>query len=118
MTPIEVLYIESDPVLAQAIAEAFPDQAIAIVAARTPLAARREAKASNVDCVVIDAGPPDGFGVALAREIRGLTTLPIVVLVEPGENTDRLREIGIELCVEKPIAPLALADRLHTLLAG
>jgi DNA-binding response OmpR family regulator len=58
-------------------------------------AAIASTRGSRPDLVVLDLGLPGIDGLDVARELRGSSQVPIVMLTARGEETDRI--VGLEL---------------------
>ena len=76
------------------------------------------AERSGPDLVVLDLRLPDVPGEEVAREIRGFSTVPILMLTAKSEQDDRIRglEIGADDYVTKPFSPRELVLRVQAIL--
>lgn len=75
-------------------------------------------KKDSVDLLILDLGLPDENGLALARQIRARSTVPILVLTA-DESRDSLiaaLEIGVNDFATKPFDPHELRLRIKNLL--
>lgn len=88
------------------------DEAATLAAARLQCTARPPA------IVLLDLGLPDGDGIELVREIRGWSTLPILVLSARGEEADKVAALdaGADDYVTKPFGVPELLARLRVAL--
>lgn len=70
------------------------------------------------DLVVLDLGLPDLPGEEVLREIRGTSTLPVLVLTAKASADDRIRglELGADDYMTKPFSPRELVLRVQALL--
>ena len=70
------------------------------------------------DVVVLDLGLPDVPGEEVAREIRAVADIPIVMLTARSDERDRIAglELGADDYVTKPFSPRELALRVHAVL--
>ena len=66
-----------------------------VSAAESAAKARRLLEASGVDLVVLDIMMPGEDGLALCRQLRANTQLPMIMLTAMAEDTDRV--IGLEM---------------------
>src|SRR4051794_17056360 len=82
------------------------EQALDLVAVRPP------------DAAILDLVLPDGDGVAVCREIRRWSQMPIIVLSAVGEEDAKVRalEAGADDYVTKPFGPRELVARLQAAL--
>jgi two-component system, OmpR family, response regulator len=72
----------------------------------------------RIDLVVLDLMLPGEDGLALCRELRARTNLPVVMLTARGEDTDRIvgLEMGADDYVPKPFNPRELLARIRAVL--
>lgn len=70
------------------------------------------------DLVVLDLGLPDMQGAEVCRRIRGLSTVPIVVLSARGAEADKVDALdrGADDYVTKPFGPEELLARIRVAL--
>ena len=70
------------------------------------------------DVVVLDLGLPDVPGEEVAREIRAMTDVPIVILTARSDEQDRIAglELGADDYVTKPFSPRELTLRVRAVL--
>jgi DNA-binding response OmpR family regulator len=70
------------------------------------------------DLVVLDLGLPDVPGEAVARELRAMSAVPIVMLTAKAAEEDRIRglELGADDYVTKPFSPRELVLRVQAIL--
>ena len=70
------------------------------------------------DLVVLDLGLPDVPGETVAREVRSLSAVPIVMLTAKAAEEDRIRglELGADDYVTKPFSPRELVLRVQAVL--
>jgi DNA-binding response OmpR family regulator len=76
------------------------------------------AAAAAPDLVVLDLGLPDVPGETVARELRGMSLIPIVMLTARAAEEDRVRgfELGADDYVTKPFSPRELVLRVQAIL--
>jgi DNA-binding response OmpR family regulator len=70
------------------------------------------------DLVVLDLGLPDVPGTEVAREVRAVADIPIVMLTARSDEDDRIAglELGADDYVTKPFSPRELALRVRAVL--
>jgi DNA-binding response OmpR family regulator len=70
------------------------------------------------DLVVLDLGLPDVPGETVARELRGMSAVPILMLTAKATEEDRIRglELGADDYVTKPFSPRELVLRVQAIL--
>jgi DNA-binding response OmpR family regulator len=76
------------------------------------------ATASAPDLVVLDLGLPDVPGETVARELRAMSAVPILMLTAKAAEEDRIRglELGADDYVTKPFSPRELTLRVQAIL--
>lgn len=82
-------------------------------------AAMTEALAKeSVDLIVLDLRLPDGDGLALVRELRARSGIPVIILSGKGADIDRIvgLEVGADDYVAKPFNPRELLARIKAVL--
>lgn len=75
-------------------------------------------RAQGPDCVILDIGLPGKDGLAVAREIRAASAVPIIFLSARAEELDRILglELGADDYVVKPFSPRELVSRVKAVL--
>ena len=70
------------------------------------------------DLVVLDLGLPDVPGETVARELRTMSAIPILMLTAKAAEEDRVRglELGADDYVTKPFSPRELVLRVQAIL--
>ena len=70
------------------------------------------------DLVVLDLGLPDVPGEIVARELRAMSAIPILMLTAKAAEEDRVRglELGADDYVTKPFSPRELVLRVQAIL--
>ena len=70
------------------------------------------------DLVVLDLGLPDVPGETVARELRAMSAVPIMMLTAKAAEEDRIRglELGADDYVTKPFSPRELVLRVQAIL--
>jgi DNA-binding response OmpR family regulator len=70
------------------------------------------------DIVILDLGLPDVYGLAVLKEIRSFSDVPIVILTVKGEEQDKVAglERGADDYVVKPFNPGELLARVQAVL--
>ena len=72
----------------------------------------------NPDVVLLDLGLPDGDGLELAREIRGWSRVPIIVVSARGKEEDKIQalDVGADDYLTKPFGSGELLARIRVAL--
>jgi two-component system, OmpR family, response regulator len=73
---------------------------------------------SHPDLVVLDLMLPGDDGLAICRDLRGRSKVPIIMLTARGEETDRIvgLEMGADDYLAKPFNPRELLARIKSVL--
>src|SRR5262245_11203423 len=76
------------------------------------------ARSRHPDLIVLDLALPRLDGLAVAKELRKTSTVPIVMLTARVDETDRLAglEIGADDYITKPFSPRELVARVRAVL--
>jgi two-component system OmpR family response regulator len=72
----------------------------------------------RIDLIVLDLMLPGESGLALCREIRTTSHIPIIMLTAMGEETDRIvgLEMGADDYLPRPCSPRELLARIRSVL--
>jgi DNA-binding response OmpR family regulator len=76
------------------------------------------AASASPDLVVLDLGLPDIPGEAVARELRAVGSVPVLMLTAKSSEDDRIRglELGADDYVTKPFSPREVVLRVQAIL--
>ena len=79
---------------------------------------RRALEQSHVDLIVLDLMLPGEDGLALCRELRAHSQVPVLMLTALGEEVDRIvgLEVGADDYLAKPFSPRELVGRIKAIL--
>jgi len=79
---------------------------------------RRALEDHRIDLIVLDLMLPGEDGLALCRDLRAKSSLPVVMLTAMGEETDRIvgLEMGADDYIAKPFNPRELLARIKAVL--
>ncbi len=113
-----ILLVEDEDSITTPLAEALEREGFATRVARTAAEAIEAGKRERPDLVLLDLMLPDGSGFDVCRELRAVSSVPIIVLSARGEETDRGvgRELGADDYVVKPFSARELVARLRAVL--
>jgi DNA-binding response OmpR family regulator len=77
-----------------------------------------KAKSVRPDLIVLDIMMPEMDGLAVARELRKTSNVPIIILTARGDDVDRIvgLELGADDYVTKPFNPRELVARVKAVL--
>lgn len=113
-----ILLIEDDMRLGRMVQEYLTSNGFYVTHVVSAREGLRLGKASQFDLVVLDLMLPDGDGLDVCREIRGVSAVPIVMLTARGDETDRIvgLELGADDYLPKPFNPRELLARIRAVL--
>lgn len=113
-----VLVVEDDPAIRDVLRTVLEAQRFRVVLAETATRAAIDAKAQRPDVVLVDLGLPDRDGQAVIREIRGHSSVPIIVLSARTAEAEKIAalEHGADDYVTKPFSTGELLARVRAAL--
>jgi two-component system OmpR family response regulator len=113
-----VLVVDDDHDIRELLDKFLTRQGLRVVTARDGRDMRRALAAERIDLVVLDLMLPGEDGLALCRELRGKSRIPIIILTAVDEPTERVigLEIGADDYVTKPFEPRELVARIRAVL--
>ena len=118
MTTPTILIVDDEPRIAAIAGDYLRHAGFAVVAAETGTAGLERMRADRPALVVLDLRLPDMDGIEVARAIRQVSNVPIVMLTARAEESDRLLglDAGADDYVVKPFSPRELVARVRAVL--
>ena len=109
---VKILLVEDDPSIAQSLVEGLQSSGFTVNHVSTGAAALA---APAVDVVLLDIGLPDIDGFDVCRQMRKVSTVPIILLTARSEELDRVvgLELGADDYVTKPFGFRELVARIR-----
>ncbi len=113
-----MLVVDDEPQIVRGLTIILKDAGYAVEAAGTAAGALARLAARPPDVLVLDLVLPDGEGVAVCREVRRWSRLPILVLSAVGDEREKVRALdaGADDYVTKPFGTEELLARLRAVL--
>lgn len=113
-----IFIIEDDPVLLDELARLLELQGFATATCSSFESAAREVIDSNPACAVLDLKLPGADGLAICRDIRQETQVPIIMLTSSASEFDEVMALGLGAndYVTKPYRPAVLLARIQSVL--
>lgn len=113
-----ILVVDDDPELRELLRGYLGGNGYAVDVAEDGAAMRSKMAAAAPDLVILDLMLPGEDGLALCRELRAGSSLPILMLTARGEDTDRIvgLEMGADDYLPKPFNPRELLARIRSIL--
>ena len=118
MTPTRILFVEDERSIYEPFGQALSRNGFEPLVARTCREARDLAERAEPDLVLLDLGLPDGDGRDLARDLRRISDVPIIMLTARGTETDKVvgLELGADDYVVKPFSSREVISRIRAVL--
>lgn len=88
-----------------------------VLTASNGLEGLEQVKAQEPDLVVLDVLMPKMDGLAMLKELRSFSALPVIILTAKGADTDRIRglQLGADDYLPKPFNPDELVARIEAI---
>ena len=117
-TAPHVLVVDDDPTIRDLVCDYLGRNELRVTAVAGGAAMRSVLAADVVDLLVLDLRLPGEDGMALARQLRDESAIPIVMLTGRAEEADRVMglELGADDYLVKPFSPRELLARIRTIL--
>ena len=116
--PIHILVVEDDAALRAVLREGLEAEGFQVLEARDKGALLRSLETKPVDLITLDLTLGQEDGLELARRIRAMRNVPIVMITGRGAPTDRLAglEHGADDYISKPFHIREVVLRIHNIL--
>ncbi len=113
-----ILVVDDEPQILRALRTTLRGAGYEVDTADTAATALAAAVARPPDAVILDLVLPDGTGTDVARELRGWTDVPVIVLSAVGEEAQKIAALdaGADDYVTKPFGVEELLARLRAVL--
>ena len=110
--------VDDDAGIRDLLREYFEQHGYRVTAVADGRGLRAALKSARPDVVILDLMLPGEDGLALCRDLRARSNVPIVMLTARGEETDRIvgLEMGADDYVPKPFHPRELLARVRSIL--
>jgi DNA-binding response OmpR family regulator len=113
-----VLALDDDPDVRALLTEFLPTYDLRATAVATGAEMLRMLEREPIDVVLLDLRLPGEDGMALARRVREISAVPIIILSGRSDEADRVMalELAADDYVTKPFSPRELVARIRALL--
>jgi len=113
-----VLVVEDDEFVLELLSVCLKDKGYNVDTACTGSEMEQKFNVDKTDLVLLDLGLPDADGLDLARKIRSVSNIPIIVLTARKGRDDRLTALGVgaDDYLVKPCDPEELVLRVNNVL--
>lgn len=114
----KILLIDDDEKLGELLGTFFERFDLNLLVANEPVAGLTMLDRENPDLVILDVMLPGQDGFEVCRNIRKVSSVPVIMLTARGEVTDRIvgLEIGADDYMPKPFEPRELVARIQNVL--
>jgi DNA-binding response OmpR family regulator len=114
----KILLIDDDEKLGELLGTFFERFDLNLLVANEPVAGLAMLDRENPDLVILDVMLPGQDGFEVCRNIRKVSSVPVIMLTARGEVTDRIvgLEIGADDYMPKPFEPRELVARIQNVL--
>ena len=111
----KILLLEDDVTLGNGIRMALRNPDLQITLCRTLAQARNAVKQTGFDLLILDVNLPDGSGMDLLQEVRGISMVPIILLTANDMEMDIVTglESGADDYITKPFSLAVLRARVN-----
>ncbi len=116
--PDHILVVDDDAEIRDLLREYLQKEGYRVTAVPDGKGLRTAVETSRPDAVILDLMLPGEDGLALCRELRARSQVPIIMLTARGDETDRIvgLELGADDYVPKPFNPRELLARIKSVL--
>lgn len=117
--PERILIVDDDPRIRQMVTRYFEDEGFVVTGAADGTSMRRALLDHTVDLILLDLVLPNSEdGLALAREVRATSDVPIVMLTGRDDVVDRIigLEVGADDYIPKPFHLREVLARVRSIL--
>jgi two-component system OmpR family response regulator len=113
-----LLIVDDDPELRALLQSYLGEQGFEVVAVEDGAAMRTALGRGTFDLLILDLMLPGDDGLALCRELRAHSRIPILMLTARGDELDRIigLEMGADDYLPKPFHPRELLARIRSVL--
>src|SRR5450631_4298356 len=113
-----ILVVDDDAELRQLLHEYFGERGYCVLLASDGSEMWQQIEKNRVDLVILDLMLPGEDGLALCRNLRTNSGIPILMLTASGDEMDRIigLEMGADDYIHKPFIPRELLARIKNIL--
>ncbi|WP_129775939.1 response regulator [Peristeroidobacter soli] len=113
-----ILLVEDDPRLSELVRTYLQGNGFRVIVEHRGELVVGHLQQDRPDLIILDLGLPGRDGFSVCKEIRSLSSLPILILTARNNDIDHVvgLELGADDYVAKPVEPRVLVARIHALL--
>ncbi len=118
MNRYRILIVEDDADLREGLSFSFSGDGHDVTETDTKRDGLREIMKGHYDIVLLDCNLPDGTGFELCKEVRGYSSIPIIMLTARDTEMDEIKalELGVNDYLSKPFSLGVLKARMKRIL--
>ena len=118
MSGATVLVVEDERKIRELVRDYLEREGLGVLTTESGAEAISLARESEPDLVILDLRLPDVPGEEVAREVRGFSSVPILMLTAKASEEDRIHglELGADDYLSKPFSPRELVLRAQAIL--
>jgi len=111
----KILIIEDDISLSNGITLALKDNELIFTQAHTLHSAKQHIETTLFDLIILDINLPDGSGLDFLKELRGSSSVPVIILTANDLETDVVTglDLGADDYITKPFSLMILRARVN-----
>jgi two-component system KDP operon response regulator KdpE len=110
-----VLVVDDEPRIVKFLKLRLQASGYEVLTANSGLAALEQVQVQEPDLLVLDVVMPGMDGFEVLRQVRAVSSVPVIVLSAKGASTDKIRglELGADDYLSKPFSPDELVARIE-----
>lgn len=114
----KILVVDDEPAIVEILETNLQRSGFDVISAGTGREALEKLRKDQPHLVLLDLMLPDTDGFEVAREIREMGEIPIIMVTAKGEDVDRILglETGADDYIVKPFNPREVVARIHAIL--
>lgn len=113
-----LLLIEDDPAIRHSLVKAMTERGHTVISEPAGMPGLQRATTETLDAIILDLGLPDIDGMNLLKMLRGVSTVPVIVVTAREEESGLVKALdaGADDYVTKPFSADRLEARLRAVL--
>jgi DNA-binding response OmpR family regulator len=118
MSGERVLVVDDEPIVTEVVQRYLMREGFQVDVAADGVAGLKRAREGTPDLVVLDLMLPELDGLEVCRQLRGESSVPIIMLTAKGEDGDKILGLGLgaDDYLTKPFSPGELIARVKAVL--
>ena len=120
MIPLRILVVDDERPLVKGIKFNLENEGYEVDCCYDGAAAVEMARRTQYDLMILDLMMPEKDGLQACQEIRGFSSVPIIMLTARSDERDELQgfQLGVDEYVTKPFSPKVLVARVEATVSG